>query len=69
MQRVSAVPVISLAPTKEKNQQINVERSLFKQEVPDVWSAHLLSVGLTFQSIFRNVALDNLQWRTKDKNY
>ena len=38
-------------PRKEKNQQINVERSLFKQEVPDVWSAHLLSVRLMFQSI------------------
>ena len=30
---------------------------------------HLLSVGLMFQSIFGNVALDNLQWRTKDNNY
>ena len=49
-------------PTKEKNQQINVERSLFQ-----IRSFRRLVSAL--QSILGNVALDNLQWRTKDKNY
>ena len=68
-ERVSAVPVISLAPTKEKNQQINVERSLFQiRSLRRLVSA--LAISAAHVSIFYgNVALDNLQWRTKDKNY
>ena len=55
-------------PTKEKNQQINVERSLFQiRSLRRLVSA--LAISAAHVSIFYgNVALDNLQWRTKDKN-
>ena len=69
-ERVSAVPVISLAADKRKKSTDKCWKVAFSNKKSQTSGQRTCyQWGSCFNLFFGNVPLDNLQWRTKDKNY